>query len=266
MILVVSDLHLGKVPAGDERSLADLRSCIDFLKPEISQVVFLGDTFDAFIEYPGRLPRPVGLWTSWANELQQEGIEVAYFAGNHDRWHINHINKALDIPVERAPKQIHWQSNCVWMEHGDLVADHSPMVRFLRYVSDHKWAYLLYRTFLPFGMGHRLAAEVSRKLANFSPDPKTEKALKSRAEALLAGGAADVVIMGHCHSSLLKRYSGPETSVGGDETGSNRRKSGIYVNTGDWYEGRTFVTLSDRARLLRWTSNRAEIIGEEIFK
>jgi UDP-2,3-diacylglucosamine hydrolase len=298
VILILSDLHLGKVPASDKQSLGDLRACIEFLKPQLKQVVFLGDTFDAFIEYPGRLPQPVRLWTSLANELIEIGIDVTYFAGNHDRWHLSHIQTILNVPVFRLPKQIIWRSKRVWLEHGDLVANHAPTVRFLRYISDRPWAYSLYRTFLPFGLGHVLASEVSRKLASFEPDPLTVEALRSHAESLITNNKSDLVVMGHCHFASLEsipapaqhsgpesipapaqhsgpesipspaRHSGPDSrpdSIAAPETSEKDQQKGLYVNTGDWYEGRTFVTLTDRVRLNRWTSNKLISVSEVIF-
>lgn len=271
MILVVSDLHLGKVSKGDEQSLSEFRNCIEFLKTEIRKIVFLGDTFDAFVEYPGYIPKPVALWTKMAQELQDEGLEIVYFSGNHDRWHLEHIPHALNIPVHRSPLQIGWVRCRIWMEHGDCVANHSPVVRFLRYVSDRGWAYRLYRTLLPFGAGHWLSAAVSRRFANFSPEPSTVAALKSHARKLILENKSDLVVMGHCHSPSLERIdrsdSKPNLSIcpGFEESDSTDTGSGIYANTGDWYEARTFVTISDRVRLLRWSKNRVEIVAEEIL-
>ncbi|MDA1029614.1 MAG: metallophosphoesterase [Bacteroidetes bacterium] len=271
MILVVSDLHLGKVSSSDEQSLSEFRNCIGSLKTEISKIVFLGDTFDAFIEYPGHIPEPVTLWTKMALELQNDGLEIVYFSGNHDRWHLEHIPRALNIPVLRSPRQISRGKHRIWMEHGDCVANHSPVVRFLRYVSDRAWAYRLYRTFLPFGAGHWLSAAVSRRFSNYSPEPSTVAALKSHARKLILENKSDLVIMGHCHTSSLQRFdrldSKPNQSntPGHGESNSNDTGSGIYANTGDWYEARTFVTISDRVRLLRWSENRVELIAEEIL-
>jgi len=57
-----------------------------------------------------------------------------------------------------------------------------------------------------------------------------------------------LVVMGHCHNASLHKF-----------------EAGLYVNTGDWYEARTFVTLTDRVQLCRWTSEGSELIREEIF-
>lgn len=271
MILVVSDLHLGKVPRGDEQSLAELRNCVESLKADISKIVFLGDTFDAFVEYPGHIPHPVSLWTQTARELQREGVEILYFSGNHDRWHLNHIPHALNIAVHRTPKEMSWDRRRIWMEHGDCAAIHRPIVRFMRYVSDRVWAYRLYRTLLPFGTGHWLSATVSRRFANFSPDPSTVAALKSYAKKLILENKLDLVIMGHCHSPSLERFDRTDSKPNSmnspvyQESDSTDTDSGIYANTGDWYEARTFVTISDRVRLMRWSKNQVEIVAEEIL-
>jgi UDP-2,3-diacylglucosamine hydrolase len=248
VIVIVSDLHLGKIPSSDERSLAELHACMESLLPDLKQVLFLGDVFDAFIEYPGILPKPVERWTKLVQDLQKRGIEIRFFSGNHDRWHDAHLERTLNIPVWRAPRVVSWQNQKVWLEHGDLASPHPPLVRFSRYISDRRWALALYRTALPFGWGHALAAFISRKYSDFEPDPKTIEHLRSYARDVLDAKSASVVVMGHCHHAGLDRF-----------------ENGAYLNTGDWFGARTYAVLSDRIRLCRWTPEGAEVVDEEIF-
>ena len=248
MILLVSDLHLGKKPETDQVSLAELRTCIESFAPEVKHVVFLGDTFDAFVEYPGRIPRSVGLWTQLAHDLQESGMEVSYFQGNHDRWHDSYIEHALGIPVHKKSVLLSYQGLRLWLEHGDMSFPHRRSIRLGRVLTDHRLSFLIYRFVLPFGLGHRLAAWVSRTYSNSEPDPETAELMRHYALSLLKSDKADMVAMGHCHTASLARSS-----------------FGIYANTGDWYTGRTFVTLSDRVSLFKWRGKSSELVLEVDF-
>ena len=143
MILVVSDLHLGKRPELDRSSLSDLRACIDHYPSPPIRIVFLGDTFDAFIEYPGRIPAPVQEWSILVRDLMSQNIEVTYFAGNHDRWHLGFISNLLRRPVARKPEVTMVGGRTIWMEHGDQADKHSRLVQLGRVVSDNSIVYKL---------------------------------------------------------------------------------------------------------------------------
>lgn len=248
MILLVSDLHLGKDPATDQASLSDLKTCIDSFSPELEHVVFLGDTFDAFIEYPGRIPRNVHLWTDMALNLQESGLRVSYYQGNHDRWHSSHIENTLGIPVHRTSTVDSHGGNQIWLEHGDRSVSNSWPTRWGRIISDHRLTFHLYTLGLPFGLGHRLAAWVSRRFSNSDPDPETAKQMHDHALSVLKSHRAHLVVMGHCHQASL-----------------THSPDGVYANTGDWYQSRTFLTVSDRISLLKWTNTGSNLILEVDF-
>jgi hypothetical protein len=54
--------------------------------------------------------------------------------------------------------------------------------------------------------------------------------------------------MGHCHQASL-----------------THSPDGVYANTGDWYQSRTFLTVSDRISLLKWTNTGSNLILEVDF-
>jgi UDP-2,3-diacylglucosamine hydrolase len=297
VILIVSDLHLGKGPpaadgamsdmaktngaktngqktntpttdprsVNDDQSLVDLLECIRSIGPELKEVVFLGDTFDAFIEYKSSIPDSVTKWVRTVAEIQQRNIKVRFFAGNHDRWHGDYIRNALSIDVRRKPQIVSAKDKNIWMEHGDSAAPNSGLVRFIRHISDQAWVLILYKLVLPFGLGQQLAAFVSRNFSNFDPDPMTIQGLKTYAFDLLTKERVDLVVMGHCHNASLDKV---EVSDGTKPLGSaqsDSSKNALYANTGDWYESRTFLLISDSVQLCRWTSKDLTVLQQEIF-
>ncbi len=215
-------------------------------------VVFLGDTFDAFVEYLGRIPAPVQEWSILVHDLLAQNVEVTYFAGNHDRWHRGFVSNLLRRPVARKPQVTTIGDRTIWMEHGDQADRHSRLVQLGRVVSDNSIAYKLLTWLLPYGGGQLLASQVSRHFAGFEPNLKTVSALQGHAHALLRDKKCDVVIMGHCHRA-----------------GMEITDFGTYVNTGDWYKGRTFATIDPengcRLSLMEWTPEGPKIRSEEVF-
>ena len=235
MIFIVSDLHLGKHPHRDEESLRDLTACVSAIDPET--IVFLGDVFDAFIESSADLPAPVIAWAERVRAWQDEGRSVQYLMGNHDRWHRIFVRDLIGEEPIRAGRDGSWGELRIHMEHGDRAQPHKTLTRFARWLSDQPLIYRLYTLVLPFGWSHAVAAAVSRRFASFAPDPRTVSALKNHARRISKEQGFDGVIMGHCHQAGLFRF----------------QHGSWYLNTGDWYESRTFVCLGEQgARLCAW--------------
>ena len=282
MIFIVSDLHLGKGAKkkdrslSDDQSLSDLLNCIKAIGSELTEVVFLGDTFDAFIEYKHHIPESVVKWVRAVALIRQMNVNVRIFAGNHDRWHGDHIQSNLHIRVQREPCVVEAGGIRMWMEHGDCAAPNSSLVQFIRYISDRSWALFLFKIGLPFGLGQQLAAFISRTFSSFEPDPVTIEGLKTYAFNVIEKEHVDIVVMGHCHQSCLERSKkGPLNASpseasnlppsGAPNTTPAAPKNAIYANTGDWYQSRTFLLVSDSVQLCRWASESLSILQEEIF-
>jgi len=296
VIFVVSDIHLGKKPETDRQSLHELQECISALNP--TDVVFLGDTFDAFVEHPRYLPKQVVEWSEMVFLMQRNGINVHFVAGNHDRWHRGHIARLIGSEVRREAFTLSWSDRTIHLEHGDGIELLDTFTRFARFISDHPLSLRLYTLALPFGLGQRLASWVSRKYASFETNLETVTTLQRHAASIIHSGNADIVLMGHCHHPTLmtveRRAVNNSTSQdpisvqltidpptadaravsgldleSGLATASPTREDGLYVNSGDWFEGRTFCLLEEESRakvsLCRWTGSSIETIDHRIF-
>jgi UDP-2,3-diacylglucosamine hydrolase len=94
---------------------------------------------------------------------------------------------------------------------------------------------------LPGDSGFRLARWVSRTIHKGEPDPDIIAALREHAHHVVSSTAATLAVMGHSHAPELTAWS-----------------EGCYLNTGNWYESRTFGRLDDDGvHLLRWNGQRA---------
>lgn len=252
--LIFADLHLGRDPGGDPTRLADLLTCVtEHATPTtevvpLETVVFLGDTFDAFVDTPGRVPPAFPAWADVVHQIRDMGAAVRFFSGNHDRWHLRTgardastggtIAKLIGSAPHRGPHLSTLHGFRCFMSHGDEYDALSPAAHLLKNLSGTRLAYATYRTALPFGGAQWLAQSVSSRLASFDPQPRTVGALRATAERILARDDADIVIFGHSHQAECTRMGDNGSDAGDSSAG------GWYVNTGDWHRNRSCVRIS----------------------
>ena len=260
VIFIVSDLHLGKSPGTDPERLDALRACIR--AENVSDVIFLGDVFDAFIESSAAPPPVVAQWGDLVRTLRREGIRVRYLMGNHDRWHRRFVADSIGQPPIRHAMRIDAEGASIHLEHGDRAQPHPILTRAGRWLSDQAWMHRAYTMALPFGGAQALAARVSRRFASFEPNPfivnsLREHALKTLRQGSVEGmgsvssaGSVEGVIMGHCHRAELTDLT--------NEAG----QTGWYANSGDWYADRTYVLLgTGRVQVCRWQEGGRETLA-----
>ena len=121
MILVVSDLHLGRAPDQDPTILADLADCVAATEP--ATIIFLGDVFDAFIETPGHIPPEVHAWSAQVQTWRNQGLDIHYLMGNHDRWHRTWVRDRIGRMPVRTHIDLDIEGHRVRLEHGDAGAN-----------------------------------------------------------------------------------------------------------------------------------------------
>ena len=245
MIFVVSDLHLGREPDRDTAILSDLADCISTVSPDT--VIFLGDVFDAFVETPGRIPAPVHAWSGYVETWLDEDIDVRFVMGNHDRWHREWIENLTGHTPVRGHLDLDFGNHAVRLEHGDAGEPHGPLTRFARWFSDLWIVYRLFTLCMPFGGAQALATHVSRKAGNPASSPVTARALEAYARNLLTTHPIHGVLMGHAHlHGIMPAEDGT-----------------WYINTGNWYLGRTFVVLDAQgASLNEWREGGIRVLGK----
>ena len=238
-------MHFGQQDAATERAKeADLVRCLQTHEAEVDHLYLMGDVFNEYIEYRHLVPkgcvRFLGLIASWTDA----GIPVTYLTGNHDPWHRDYFTQELGVRLVFDALIEPTSGPVVYLEHGDAVAAHASVYQRLRPWLRHPLPVWLYRSLLPSDVGFRLARWVSRAVHDEKPDPHVIRALAAHARDMLQTTAATLVVMGHSHVPVLHTW--PE---------------GCYLNTGNWYESRTFARLDDTgAHLLRWNGDCATAI------
>lgn len=221
MILLLGDLHFvprtahrsdGVSVSGTDDETA-LVECVDHVSDRLTDVVLLGDLFDAYVEYRHLTPRgPIRLLGQLAR-LADAGITITYMVGNHDPWHGTFVEEELGFRLLRKPTTVTMAGVRLHLAHGD-----SPMgAGWVRRVVRHPLALTVYTTLLPGDSGQGLANWVSRRLARRPEDPTLPDQLTEYARNVLQMGGADVVAMGHSHVAALEHTP-----------------LGTYLNPGFW--------------------------------
>ena len=265
MILLLSDLHLGRGTRDETRSaerdaVALLRAHEGAVVPDAgapggAALVLVGDVYDQFVEYRHLVPkgaaRLVGVLAEWADR----GAEVVYVVGNRDPWHVDFFEGEVGARVVDA-----WEARAggqaLYIAHGD---GHGPahgradrLARRLQPILRAPRMARLYRMGLPGDAGYALARWVSRRFGtDGTPDVGAHRRLAAAARDRLRRTDADVVAFGHSHAAALETVPPSD-----DAQGAGR--GGVYLNPGYWFGDRTFATVGpDGPALLRWTDGAA---------
>jgi len=235
-------MHFGRGAKAEERAKeAALIDCLEAHADQVDHLYLLGDVFDGYIEYRHLIPKGFvrfqGLLAAWSDR----GIPITYLLGNHDPWHRGYF--AEELGVRLVPDHLEGQHgpHRLFLTHGDAQASTHRGYGWMRPLLRHPWSLRLYRTLLPADWGLALARRVSRALHDPETDPTVVEALEASARRQLQAPGLDAVLMGHSHRPCLRTWD-----------------RGVYLNTGNWYECRTFARLEEGVlHLCRWNGSRA---------
>lgn len=244
-LLVISDVHLGAVPAQTERQF---RAFLRYARDAASGLLINGDLFDFYFEYRSVVPRRHFRVLSALADLTEAGLPVWFVGGNHDAWTGDFLSDDVGLRVIEGPAILELAGRRCLVAHGDGVGSGDFKYRALRKVIRHPLTVAAFRQLHP-DWGHRIAGAVS------TTDDKArlnDPASASRSEPIHAWAcrrlkedpSLDLVLAGHCHTPTVVEVE-------------PRR---FYVNSGDWIEHFSYVELPPERiaepRLHRWAAER----------
>ena len=132
-IYFLSDAHLGsralRHTRQQERRLVRF---LDDIKEKAEAVYLLGDMFDFWFEYRMVVPRGFTRFLGKLSELTDSGVEVHYFAGNHDLWTWDYLVEECGVILHREPMTLSLADKTFYIGHGDGLGDPDPRFRFIR--------------------------------------------------------------------------------------------------------------------------------------
>lgn len=226
--VVVSDVHLGAVPASTERAF---RRFLDRVAERASELLINGDLFDFWFEYRHVILREHFRVVAKLAEVVEAGVDVSFVGGNHDAWAGSFLRDDVGVRLLDGPVVTTVGGRRALVAHGDGVGRGDYRYRALRRTIRHPVA---------VGAFRRLHPDLGRRIANLAST--TEH--KAGGDDAHAGGRAafirgwaeermeedpslELVLAGHAHVAEVV------------EVGPGR----FYVNTGDWIRGSDYLVL-----------------------
>jgi UDP-2,3-diacylglucosamine hydrolase len=198
----LADAHLKNPEDFNYRALMQFLSG---LKGNTEALYILGDLFEFWLGYknfhfPHYLPALQQL-----RELQESGVSIIYFEGNHDFHMGPFFEKTLQARVYRGPKVLSLDGKKVYFCHGDQIISSDYGYRLLRFLMHNR----LLKTIFPL-VPPWLPCSVAEKMGRHSKGNHEQRKRKWDYQTILKKFAAarfqsgcDVVISGHFHTPFL---------------------------------------------------------------
>lgn len=144
-VYFISDAHLGSWALEHKRTQERrLVRFLDSLKENASSVYMMGDMFDFWYEYKYVIPKGFSRFLGKISELTDSGIEVHYFAGNHDVWCYDYLEKECGVIIHREPYTVEIYGQEFYLAHGDGMGDPDFSFRFLRGIFNNRFCQWLF--------------------------------------------------------------------------------------------------------------------------
>ena len=226
---VVSDIHLGAVPAETERAF---RRFLAHVAESASLLLVNGDLFDFWFEYRHVILAEHYRVLAKLRDVVEAGVPVVFVGGNHDAWAGAFLRDTVGVEVLQGPVEMVLGGRRTLVAHGDGVGRGDFRYRALKRLIRNPLTVGAFRALHP-DLGRRvalLASTTEHKAASGDRDAKQGRAAFIAAwaeETLLADPSLDLVLAGHAH--LATRT----------EVAPGR----FYVNSGDWLDTFDYVVL-----------------------
>ena len=118
-----SDMHLGLRyrdvdPVEREKVFVEWLSGIEH---DCQRLFLIGDVFDFWFEWKRVVPRGFVRVLGKLASMRDKGIEIDFFAGNHDMWLTDYLSAEAGIRVHNAGGSFVLQGRQVFIDHGDTL-------------------------------------------------------------------------------------------------------------------------------------------------
>ena len=243
----LSDLHLGMYPyAESARRERDVVRWLEQIRPEAGALFFLGDIFDFWFEYKLVVPKGFSRFLGKIAELADQGIDIHFFAGNHDTWMYSYFEQELGVHVHADTLETEINGKRFFLGHGDGVGPVDPNYRRMRKFFRLPFMKRLYAALHPcIGVGFgrwwaKKSAGDHRYDAPRAIDPATEPSVLF-ARAYMADHPVQYIVVGHRHAPA-------EIPLG---------PSGTYINTGDWISRYSYAVFDGEQMTLHTVEKNA---------
>jgi UDP-2,3-diacylglucosamine hydrolase len=240
-IYFASDFHFG-VPdhaislAREKKVIAWLNS----IEADASDIFLMGDVFDFWFEYRKAIPKGFTRFLGKVANLQDKGIQVHFFTGNHDLWMFDYFPTELGVSIHREPLVLNTGKHKILIGHGDGLGPGDTTYKYLKKIFTSSLAQWLFARIHP-NLGITLAQRWSQssRLSNMKLEEKFQgeerEFLLAWCRAMEAKQHHDFYIFGHRHLPL-------DLMVG-----DNSR----YINLGEWVHFSPYAAYNNETLLFK---------------
>jgi UDP-2,3-diacylglucosamine hydrolase len=205
--LIVADAHLPLDDrSGGEAQRQAFLELVDHHAGRLGLVVLLGDLFDFWYEWRHVVPKRAFRILARMRELVLDGVEVHYFAGNHDFRLAGFLRDDVGLTLHMDSWTPELDGRRYWMHHGDGLAASDVNYRRMKRVFRSRLAQGLFGGILhpdlAMGLGRGTSEKGRRRHAKrggtiWPPESEYIEA----ARGILRQGH-DVAVFGHTHGPL----------------------------------------------------------------
>lgn len=204
MYYFASDLHLGLSAISDSRARERLFiRWLDEVAPDAEAIFLVGDIFDFWYEYKYVIPKGFSRLLGKLSELNDRGIPVHLFAGNHDMWAFHYLHDECGVQLHPGPYEIFELNGLqVLIGHGDVLGDRPWNQRLMSYTFRARWVQWLFSLLHPdlalaFGQTWSRSNRHSRPIRHqFRGE---QEPIVKFAREMLQKRPVDLFVCGHIH-------------------------------------------------------------------
>ncbi len=239
-IYFVSDIHFGEpnYEATRKRELKFLR-WLESIKHDAQAIFLVGDTFDFWFEYKTVVPKGYVRFFGKLAELIDNGLPIYIFAGNHDIWMKDYLEKEIGVTIYRNQLIVNSENKNIFVAHGDGLGPGDIKFKLLKKVFTNKFCQWLFRWLHP-DIGIKIASLWSRRsrlghALDKYKGPEKEW-LVAYAKRKVEEAHYDYFIFGHRHIPIEYKIN--------EQT--------KYFNLGDWIYNNSYCVFDGREMELKY--------------
>lgn len=211
-IYFLTDFHLG-VPTLEDSHRRELMLCrfLDNIKDHTEALFLMGDLFDFWFEYKTVVPRGYVRLLGKLTQFTDAGIPVHLFAGNHDLWTFDYLQKEIGIQLHREPMRMTLKDKKFLLVHGDGRGPGDRGYKFLKKVFECRFNQFLFRWIHPdLGIGlalrwshnHRVKKLKKEAESNYYSVIEETRLYKYAQECVKENPELEYFVFGHQHKPM----------------------------------------------------------------